>query len=49
VVVKQPVEERVPEAITEGQPRDHKVNEWGNLKERTNNDKKMKLSLCITN
>jgi hypothetical protein len=38
-VVEQPVEKRVPEAVTEGQPRNQKVNELGNLKDRTNNGK----------
>jgi hypothetical protein len=42
VVVEQPVEERIPEAVTEGQPRHQKVNELGNLKDRTNNGKKNK-------
>jgi hypothetical protein len=31
VVVEQPIEERVPEAVAQGQPRYHKVDEWGDL------------------
>jgi hypothetical protein len=39
VVVEQPVEERIPEAVTEGQPSDHEVNELGNLKDKTHSGK----------
>jgi hypothetical protein len=49
VVVEQPVEKGIPEAVTEGQPRHQKVNELGNLKERRNNGKKVEMSLCLTN
>jgi hypothetical protein len=37
VAVQQPVQERVPEAVTEGQPRDQKVDELGHLDEGRNN------------